>query len=394
MLGSAISKRWVVSLALVGLVSLFMASYEAVWSGSASATTTTTTTTVASTPTPVPPTAIPTDTTLASITPFDSGITLAPASNFGGNVRAFNASSVDITNTAPGLTYAWSVTNGCATFSTPTSSVLTLTSVNTGCSGVVTITVKQFGGNTQVGTFNLIVNSPVVPVVIVPVTNASSPATLPTGVDSSKVTEIKAGDGGALAIDTENGQSISLNVAGGSLDSGEAASVSIETISTGSVLSAPPAASEGASSGTFKFGSSIVQITWYDKDGGALDTKKLNKPAEVCMTYTQADVDGSHGGRDGLGIWRHNGTDWVTLNSTAYTNPNRVCAFTTSFSPFALGLEVAPPDAPAAGATGLPATGDYTLGVNGLLLALFAGFALVGTGVFTARRARRVRENS
>mgnify|MGYP000125809697 CR=1 FL=1 len=154
-------------------------------------------------------------------------------------------------------------------------------------------------------------------------------------------------------------------MAGGSLDSGEAASVSIETISTGSVLSAPPAASAGASSGTFKFGSSIVQITWYDKDGGALDTKKLNKPAEVCMTYTQADVDGSHGGRDGLGIWRHNGTDWVKLNSTVYTNPNKVCAFTTSFSPFALGLEVAPPDAPAAGATGLPATGDYTLGVNG-----------------------------
>ena len=37
MLGSGVPKRWIVSLALVGLVSLFMASYSAVWTGPASA---------------------------------------------------------------------------------------------------------------------------------------------------------------------------------------------------------------------------------------------------------------------------------------------------------------------------------------------------------------------
>jgi hypothetical protein len=251
----------------------------------------------------------------------------------------------------------------------------------------------QFGHHELVWTQNVIVNAPIPTVVVAAVSNSSAPASLPTGVDSNKVTEIKAGDGGSLSIDSGDGNTISLNVSGGSLNDGEAASVSIETISTGSVPSAPPSATEGATSGTFKFGSSIVQITWYDGNGTALDTKKLNKPAEVCMTYTQADVDNSHGGRDGLGIWRYNGTDWIKLNSTVFTNPNRICANTTSFSPFAIGLEVAPPEA-AQVATGLPATGDYTPGVNGLLLALFAGFALVGTGVFTARRARRVRENS
>jgi len=34
------------------------------------------------------------------------------------------------------------------------------------------------------------------------------------------------------------------------------------------------------------------------------------------MTATQADVDNAYGGVNGLGIWRHNGTEWVKLNST------------------------------------------------------------------------------
>lgn len=42
----------------------------------------------------------------------------------------------------------------------------------------------------------------------------------------------------------------------------------------------------------------------------------------------------------------------------------------------------------------LPATGDYSPSMTVLVAVLMAGFALVGTGVFTARRARRVREES
>ncbi|MDG0867196.1 hypothetical protein [Candidatus Lucifugimonas marina] len=256
------------------------------------------------------------------------------------------------------------------------------------------MTVKQFGANPKSKTINITVNAPEGAPPVVPIANSSTPAKLPTGVDSNQVTEIKAGDGGSLSVDGGGGKAISLNVPGGSLGDGEAASVSIKPISADSVPSAPPAATEGASSGTFKFGSSVVQITWYDKDGNAEDTKKISKPAQVCMTYTQEDIDNADGGIDGLGIWRHNGTEWVKLNSTAYTNPNRICANTASFSPFALGLDVAAPGAADTGATGLPATGDYSPNAMTLIMAMFAGFALVGTGVFTARRARRVREES
>ena len=392
MLGSAIPRRWVVSLALVGLVSLFAASYSAAWANPASATTGTTGTTAAATPTPTP---VPADTTLASIEALGTGsITLPPNSSVSFSIIAKNSVGTDISSSAPGLTYAWAVTNSCGTFDNATAAAVILTSANAGCSGTIGLQVKQFGANPKTESISLTVNAPAVPVVVVPVSNSAVAAVLPTGVDSSIVTEIKASDGGSLSVDGGDGKAISLTVPGGSLGDGEAASVSIKLISSGAVPSAPPAATEGASSGTFKFGSSVVLITWYDKDGSAQDTKKISKPAQVCMTYTPEDIANADGGIDGLGVWRHNGTDWINLNSNAFTNPNRICAYTQSFSPFALGLDIAAPGAASAVATGLPATGGYSPSSMTLLLPMFSGFALVGTGVVAARRARRAGEHS
>jgi hypothetical protein len=392
MLGSAIPRRWVVSLALVGLVSLFAASYSAAWANPASATTGTTGTTAAATPTPTP---VPADTTLASIEALGTGsITLPPNSSVSFSIIAKNSVGTDISSSAPGLTYAWAVTNSCGTFDNATAAAVILTSANAGCSGTIGLQVKQFGANPTNESISLTVNAPAVPVVVVPVSNSAVAAVMPTGVDSSIVTEIKASDGGSLSVDGGDGKAISLTVPGGSLGDGEAASVSIKLISSGAVPSAPPAATEGASSGTFKFGSSVVLITWYDKDGSAQDTKKISKPAQVCMTYTPEDLANADGGIDGLGVWRHNGTDWINLNSNAFTNPNRICAYTQSFSPFALGLDIAAPGAASAVATGLPATGGYSPSSMTLLLAMFSGFALVGTGVVAARRARRAGEHS
>jgi hypothetical protein len=392
MLGSAIPRRWVVSLALVGLVSLFAASYSAAWANPASATTGTTGTTAAATPTPTP---VPADTTLASIEALGTGsITLPPNSSVSFSIIAKNSVGTDISSSAPGLTYAWMVTNSCGTFDNATAAAVILTSANAGCSGTIGLQVKQFGANPKTESISLTVNAPAVPVVVVPVSNSAVAAVLPTGVDSSIVTEIKASDGGSLSVDGGDGKAISLTVPGGSLGDGEAASVSIKLISSGAVPSAPPAATEGASSGTFKFGSSVVLITWYDKDGSAQDTKKISKPAQVCMSYTPEDIANADGGIDGLGVWRHNGTDWINLNSNAFTNPNRICAYTQSFSPFALGLDIAAPGAASAVATGLPATGGYSPSSMTLLLAMFSGFALVGTGVVAARRARRAGEHS
>ena len=159
----------------------------------------------------------------------------------------------------------------------------------------------------------------------------------------------------------------------------------------GDVPSPPAGATEGASSGTFTFGSAIIEVQWYDESGAALDTFQLNKPADVCVPYTIDDIGAAAGGPDGLAVWRHNGTEWIQLNSSVNTGDQTVCARTLNFSFFALGLAVAAPDA--AGAE-LPATGDYSPGVGGLILAMLAGIGLVATGAFTARRARRVRKSS
>ena len=128
---------------------------------------------------------------------------------------------------------------------------------------------------------------------------------------------------------------------------------------------------------------------------GKLSTFKLNKPAQICVPFIQADVDGADGGPNGLSIWRYNGTEWVELNSTVNVSNGTVCANTSNFSSFALGLAVEAPseEVVVPGAVGLPVTGGYAPDVSSLILAMLAGFALIGTGVFTARRARRARQN-
>jgi hypothetical protein len=129
-----------------------------------------------------------------------------------------------------------------------------------------------------------------------------------------------------------------------------------------------------------------------------LDSYSLNRPAEICVPYSQADIDGAVGGPDGMALWRYNGSDWVQLNSSVNTGAGTVCANTSTFSSFALGLAVAAPGSDdgeeAVAPTGLPVTGDYSPGIGGLILAMLAGIALVAVGAFTARRARRVRVTS
>ncbi|HAG55795.1 MAG TPA: hypothetical protein DCL17_05255 [Dehalococcoidia bacterium] len=78
------------------------------------------------------------------------------------------------------------------------------------------------------------------------------------------------------------------------------------------------------------------------------------------------------------------------MNSTVNISAVTVCASTQSFSVFALGLSVAD----AEDVVVLPSTGGYAPSTWTMVLAMLAGIALVATGAFTARRARRVRETS
>jgi len=378
MLGSAIPKRWVVSLALVGLVSLFMASYAAVWTGPASAGTTVAGSILSDLRAP---------TSLNLQTDQAVGLSVEPIDDEG---------NVDLD--LESIVYTWDA-GSCGTISGDTTSrTPTFTANSSSCSGHITVHAKQgSGSNIPSGGRSISVNvsaPPATPVPTVPPVDPTIvPVLVPAGLSADDVTVILPASGGTFSLPaaTEDSESpaVTLNIPGGALESGQAAAVNIVTVSQAAVPPPPAPASEGSSSGTFTFGSSIIEVNWFDSSGDILDTFKINRPAEICVPYSQADLDAAAGGPDGLAVWRHNGTDWISLNSSVKTGDQLVCGRTLNFSFFALGLAVPAPDETDAT---LPATGDYSPSVGVLILAMMAGIALIATGAFTARRARRVRQ--
>ena len=380
MLGSLIPKRWLISIALVGLVSLFMASYSAVWTGPATASGST----VAG--------FILTDLQAPSSISLQTGqaivLSVSPIDDDG---------NIDLDMQF--IVYTWNA-GTCGSLSSTTSRTPTFTAPSNACTGTITVHAKQGSGpNIPSGGLSISVNvvapppppepdpDPVDPVVI--------PVIVPEGLTAGDVEVILPSTGGTFTLppadDDSDAAPVSVDIPSGAIASGEVAAVNVVVVAPVDVPPPPPAATEGSSSDTFTFGSTIIEIRWYDSTGSALDTFKVNRPAEICVPFTKADVDAASGGPDGLALWRHNGTEWVQLNSTVNISAGTVCARTFDFSFFALGLAVAAPDADEAA---LPVTGDYSPGMGSLILAMLAGIALVATGVFTARRARRVRPTS
>ena len=212
------------------------------------------------------------------------------------------------------------------------------------------------------------------------------PSIVPDGLTADDVAVILPSSGGSF---TEVGGTASITVPSSAVTSGTAAAVNIVSVSSSDVPAPPAPAAEGVS-GTFNFGSSIIKIQWYDDTGSELATFDLNQPAEICVPFNTDDIAGADGGPDGMSVWRYNGTEWIELNSTVNISAGTVCASTLSFSYFALGLSVAD----AEDVVVLPSTGGYAPSTWTMVLAMLAGIALVATGAFTARRARRVRETS
>jgi hypothetical protein len=219
----------------------------------------------------------------------------------------------------------------------------------------------------------------------VPTDPSTVPSIVPDGLTADDVAVILPSSGGSF---TEVGGTASITVPSSAVTSGTAVAVNIVSVSSSDVPAPPAPATEGVS-GTFNFGSSIIKIQWYDDTGSELATFDLNRPAEICVPFNTDDIAGAAGGPEGMSVWRYNGTEWIELNSTVNISAGTVCASTLSFSVFALGLSVADAEDVV-----LPSTGGYAPSTWTMVLAMLAGIALVATGAFTARRARRVRETS
>jgi len=380
MLSSAVPKRLIVSFVLVGLVSLFMTSFAALTSERASA-----------------------QATGTSLKGLNLGTTITVQA---GDVFIVTVDPIDengdVNTALANVTYTWTSTGSCGTHGSGTTSVpsSTFTAITSACTGTINVTSTQSAGETHpaAGTLSMALNVNALP--------AADPA--PTYTDPSPVPEIvpdglTAADVGIIIPSaggsfTEVDGTASITVPAGAVANGTAAAVGIVTVASSGLPSPPAAATEGASSGTFTFGSSAVDVQWYDATGAVQATYSLLKPAEICLPFTQDDLNGAAGGPDGLGIWRHNGTEWVSLNSAANVGAGTVCGTSSSFSTFALGLDVAAPGAATSGAAGgdvsLPGTGGYSPTVTTLLLALMAGIVMVVAGSFTARRVLWARDIS
>ncbi len=292
----------------------------------------------------------------------------------------------------PNVVYTWNA-GSCGSFDDTTVRNPFYTAPSSACTGTISVHASQ-GGSPQVPAVKVSA-LPAAPPAAPPATEPDViPDIVPTGLTSDDVAVILPSSGGTFSVPQEAGDTtpaISLEVPGGALDSGTAAAVTINVVSQGSVAGPPPAATEGSSSGTFAFGSTVIEVKWYDDGGNTLDTKTLNKPAKICVPYVQADVDAAADAHDGLSVWRYNGTVWVKLNSTVNVIDGTVCAYTSRFSVFALSDSMLPAPEASSAPSGLPATGGYTPNALTLLLAALAGVGLIVIGVVAIKSARVAR---
>jgi len=405
MLGSVISKRWVVSLALVGLVSVFMASYSAVWADPASATTTVASGEVL--------------TTLARTAGLASDEMTANGQNRVFSVQAQNESGG--TTLDGTITYMWSISPsncGSLTGSTTNPSVTFNAGTTGGCTAVISVHAQQNGGGQVDGENSTVrLNAPVVQEVVEsdpqPELEESDADLISDFLDTflesnpgAGTSVVTAANGGSSALPSVDGgfSNGSVNFPTGAFTGHAGVGLTVTSLDTFtftnsngeqqefilSALTEVPAVA--ASTGGSVPGSFGTDISLYDLDGNKLENFRLAKPAEICLPYTAEDLDSAYGGIDGMAVWHLGESGWVRTNSSVDLNNQVVCGYSSTFSPFIVGLDVAPPET--GGETGLPATGDYAPGYGNLMLVLMAGVALVATGGFAIRRSRRVREDS
>ncbi|MDA0233091.1 MAG: hypothetical protein O3B04_09720 [Chloroflexi bacterium] len=135
-------------------------------------------------------------------------------------------------------------------------------------------------------------------------------------------------------------------------------------------------------------GSSATDISFVDGLGTVQNNFRLLRSAEVCLPTASGD---RANGISDIRVLRYNDSvgQWVELTSTYNTITRQVCANSSNFSNFAVGvLQVQATQGPSGN---LPATGGWSPGSGLLLFAGLFGFVLVGGGVVSMRRARNAR---
>jgi len=276
-----------------------------------------------------------------------------------------------------GVTYAWTASAG-GSLSSSSGRTVTFTAGTSAASVTVGVTATQ-GGVQKTDSTTVTVVAPPSPPAPTPVPeNPPEPTpVLPTpvaGVDQTLVTPAEGG-----TVETEDG-SVSVDVPAGAI-ADTYMGVQIVPVDPVVVDVPPPPLA-------FKLGSTVVDIVFTDDQGVVQENVVLDRPVQVCIAYSDADAAAAEGGVFGLEMLRYADPpgQWVALSTTVDPVNKKLCAYTTRFSKFAVGITQAP--APPVEEAVLPATGDYAPSTGLVLSLIGVGVAFAGFGLLALRRRR------
>lgn len=384
MLGSAIPRRWFLSLALVGLVSIFAASYAAVWSNPAYAADSEGTGPGGNSVVLTPEEVLDQIDTLPTNLTLQAGQQLSVTLNTidgNGNPNAFEPASTF------NITYAWTLSGSGVTFFGATNQRTVVVQANSPGVAVVRADVDQIRQTTDsffVRELTITVVAPGIPPTTPPA--PTNPGTPPSTIPNSK--GVVTPEGSILVstsgVETGNnpesqalGSRPVVFVQSGSVDN--FFGVNISNVDPSGLREMPA---------RFMPGSSATDITFVNAAGAAQSNFRLMRSARVCLPTSSSD---RANGISNLRVLRDNAAigQWVELTSTYNTITQQVCANSSNFSTFAVGvLQLAATPSPDGN---LPATGGWSPSAGLLLFAGLFGFVMVGGGVVSMRRARSVR---
>ena len=382
MLGSAIPRRWTLSLALVGLVSILVATYSAMGANPAFAADSQGTGPGSGTATTLPVA----DTLSNARVP--QGISMLP-----GDQRVVSVDLIDgngaVNNNLPDVTYSWGIASGSGiTVVGSNTGRSVIVSANSAGSAVFEVKVEQ-GATTLVNSnffirqTTLTVNP--VPPTAIPTVAPTNPGPVPSSIPNSQ--GVLAPEGTLLV--NPSGVQTGTNAENSNLNQSPVIFIekgSVTNFFGVTVAAVDPDDLPAPLPSGVRPGSSAADIKFVDQSGAAQSTFRLIRSAQVCMPVTADDLAA---GFQNASLYRYNAVagQWVKLTTTYNALTMQLCARSSNFSVFAVGVSQVIPTATPGGAP--PVTGGWSPTGGLLIFAALVGFVLLGGGAFTMRRARR-----
>ncbi len=379
MLGSAIPRRWVFSLALVGLVTIFAVSYSAVWSDPASAGAGDS---QGAGGTGNSALAVKSEKdSLLSANPFPFSLKLQPGQKLNQTIVL-----IDETNTVnpgiPGVTFQWSHTGGVTVLAGSTSPTAIIQANGSGTVQVIATQIRKNETWVVIRDIAITVTTP--SATSTPAAPPSNPGTPPASIPNAQgvvqpVSSILVSSTGVESGSNPENSSLKdrpvVFVRPGSVSG--FFGVQVNTVAPSSLPPMPTG---------FTRGSSATDISFFNASGVKQQNFKLLRSAQVCLPTSSSDrVNGFSNVR----VLRLSSTSnqWIPLTSTYNNFTRQVCANSSNFSNFSVGVQQIPATAAPPG-TNLPATGGWSPTASLLVLVGLLGAALAGGGTITMLRAR------